>query len=80
MNWFRFFLGTPRRLVVTLGVTAALAAIHLVAPGIIQQTFTGLLNELAPIFYFVLIIALVLFGFKIMLAPFFPSKGEKKKK
>ncbi len=70
MNFLRFFLGTPARLLWTLGVAAGifllLLLVHLIWPGAIANAICGTIQELVPLFQAVIVLGIMLFGFGLM--------------
>jgi len=80
-RWLRFFLGSPRRALVTFTVVIILGAIQHFAPGAIQNVATNLVAELSPLLKMVFTWGLAFFllylGFKVMLKPFFPKRGKR---
>ena len=68
--WFRFFFGTPVRLIATVLVVAALAAVSKIWPGLIQSGLCNLAKELMPLLQLGLILVIMGIGVGIMLRGF----------
>jgi len=75
MLWIRFFFGTPRRLLVTLGVVALIgifsAVMNHVAPGLLQKKLQDgtyeLINGLWPLVKVVMYLAFVYLAYRMLL-------------
>jgi len=66
-EYLRFFFGTPRRLLVTMGVIAALAIFSVIFPGVISGALNNLLRELMPLFTAAIFILLIVTWIKFMM-------------
>ena len=73
MEWFRFFLGTPRRLVTTLGVVGLIVV--MICPGLLRMAVERLMAELAPLLGPAITILIVFAGIRMIL--FGRSGGRK---
>ena len=73
MEWFRFFLGTPRRLVTTLGVIGLIVV--MICPGLLRMAVERLMAELAPLLGPAITILIVFAGIRMIL--FGRSGGRK---
>lgn len=75
MNFVRFFLGTPRRFLVSLLTVLAgviiLGVVHHMHPGLIRESVRGGLRELVaalmPFVQLALVFAVMYLGFRMML-------------
>ena len=65
VEWIRYFVGTPQRLVRSAVGLAILAVIF--SPGLLRTVVERLLNELAPLFGPLLTLAVVFVGIRIIL-------------
>jgi hypothetical protein len=70
MNWVRFFVGTPARLLMTLMGFAALAAVSALRPGLIESSLNQLARELSPLFQMALMLIIIGIGVRIMTSGF----------
>jgi hypothetical protein len=79
-QWIRFFVGTPQRLLMTLG--GLIVAYGLVNPVGVGQAVNALLMQLAlaiaPFVQPLLTLGVVCIGFGIVWRGVFPKKGGKK--
>ena len=65
MEWFRFFLGTPRRLVTTLGAIGLIVV--MICPGLLRMGAERLMAELAPLFGPAITLLIVFAGIRMIL-------------
>ena len=73
MEWFRFFLGTPRRLVTTLGVVGLIVV--MICPGLLRMAVERLMAELAPLLGPAITLLIVFAGIRMII--FGRSGGRK---
>lgn len=70
MNHLRFFFGTPARALWTFGVGVGIALtlvlIHILWPGAIANAIYGTVREFTPLFDAVIVLAITVFGFRLM--------------
>lgn len=78
--WLSFLFGTPKRF---LGTTMVLmVALGSIRPDLLEAVLTNVLtavvNAVAPLVEPLLMLAIVILGFKMILRGIFPGKGKKK--
>jgi hypothetical protein len=73
MEWFRFFFGTPRRLVTTLGAIGLIVV--MIFPGLLRMGVERLMAELAPLLGPAITLLIVFAGIRMIL--FGRSGGRK---
>ena len=73
MEWVRFFLGTPRRLVTTFAVAGLIVV--MIYPGLLRMAVERLMTELAPLLGPAITILIVFAGIRMIL---FGGNGGKK--
>ena len=81
-RWTGFFLGSPRRAVITLSFLAILGAIHHFAPGTLSTIANGVVGELSPLlsmlFYYGLVFFFIFLGLRTMFRPFCRERGARR--
>lgn len=77
--WVRFFLGTPRRFLGTLGGLTAMFGLFFpeVVGAAVHNLFVALIQAILPLVQPLLVIGFALFGIKVIISGIFPKKKKK---
>ncbi|MBI4120992.1 MAG: hypothetical protein HY457_01930 [Parcubacteria group bacterium] len=79
-RFLRFFLGTPRRIAITITAFVALGAIHYFAPGVLTSVAVGTVDELRPLLHMILVygiaFAILIWAFRVLLRPLTGKRGK----
>lgn len=67
-NWIRFFIGTPRRSIVTASVMAGI--FFLLFPSVLRKLLVGFMREicplLSPLFQITVIVLIIVFTIRVI--------------
>jgi len=81
-RWIRFFLGSPRRTLITLSFLATFGVIYHFAPGTLSTIANGVVVELSPLlsilFYYGLVFFFIFLGFRFIFKPFSKGRGARR--